>query len=327
MTAPTIEERLAHIESTLPHLATKEDVANLKAEIAELKGRFSTFLILLGSALAALNIALRFWPTSLVFLISASLVYAASASQWSYHWEIAEKPEGQESATVVQPVQVLLGSEVVEVADHSAALQLNQRYSVLLSGSWTPSQAWALFQTFESVPQQRNWPYDEEKSVQPSVWSLSDMHLKNDLSVTTRDGVRHVSVAKDAFHYANPLQASIEGVKGRFFSKRLHHAVVRFVTNNGKDRAILEHILQERYAVSVNVPDYRALTQYTTDEGPGRFMPFKSEELIALASMLEEFPSGMRHTGATLPSPSAGWHTAPLLSRSRGGRLDAIGLY
>ena len=90
--------------------------------------------------------------------------------------------------------------------------------------------------------------------------------------------------------------AEIEGVRGRFFSKRLHRAVVRFVTDNGADRYALERILQERYTVSLNVPDYRELTKYTTGEDAGRFMPFKNEELMALASMLEEFPQGMRHT-------------------------------
>ncbi len=111
-----------------------------------------------------------------------------------------------------------------------------------------------------------------------------------------RNGQRIVALAQEAFTYAEPLLAEIEGVRGRFFSKRLHRAVVRFVTDNGAGRHALKRILQEHYAVSLNVPDYRALTKYTTGENADRFTPFKNEELMALASMLEEFPQGMHHT-------------------------------
>ena len=165
-----------------------------------------------------------------------------------------------------------------------------------LGTEWSANHAYSLLRTFESVPQAMNDPYGEEPTVPASVWMLSDRHLQNDIAVEMRDGQRIVSVAKAAFTYAEPLLAEIEGVRGRFFSKRLHRAVVRFVTDNGADRHALERILQERYAVSVDVPDYRELTQHTTGEDAGRFMPFKNEELMALASMLEEFPQGMRHT-------------------------------
>lgn len=59
---PTIEERLARLEGVCDHLATKADLAELRAEIAELKGSFRVFLIAMTSGLALLNIALRFWP-------------------------------------------------------------------------------------------------------------------------------------------------------------------------------------------------------------------------------------------------------------------------
>ena len=118
-------------------------------------------------------------------------------------------------------------------------------------------------------------------------------HIQDDLSVEHRNGQRIVTIAEAAFVHATPLLAEIEGVRGTYFSKRLHHAVVRFVTENGADRYTLERILQERYAVSINIPDYRELTRYTTREHAGRFSTFKKEELLALISMFEEFPRGM----------------------------------
>ena len=70
---------------------------------------------------------------------------------------------------------------------------------------------------------------------------------------------------------------------------------MRFVTDNGASRQTLEHILFERYGISLQV-DYRELTKNTTQESAGRFMSFKDEELLAIISMLEEFPKGMLHT-------------------------------
>ena len=76
----TAEERLSRLEGVYDHLATKADVAelkaefkaeiarvkgkisDLKAEISELKGSFRTLLIAVTSGLALLNILLRFWP-------------------------------------------------------------------------------------------------------------------------------------------------------------------------------------------------------------------------------------------------------------------------
>ena len=75
-----------------------------------------------------------------------------------------------------------------------------------------------------------NDPYGQSPTVPSSVWKLSDRHIQNDIAVEFQNGQRIVTIAQAAFTYAEPLLAEIEGVRGRFFSKRLHRAVVRFVT-------------------------------------------------------------------------------------------------
>ena len=82
--------------------------------------------------------------------------------------------------------------------------------------------------------------------------------------------------------------------------KRLHQAVVRYVTGNGQDRQSLARILESRYAVTLDVPDYAELTKNTTKENAGRFGEFKNEELMALVGMLEEYPQGMHKTPGLL---------------------------
>ena len=231
-----------------------------------------------------------------IFLVGGICNPDIQGETFTYHWKIDEAPEGSESTTVIEPVEVTLLDEPIQVASHSASLALMRKYSVHLGPEWSPGHAYRLLQTFESIPQGTNNPYAESPGVASSIWRLSDRHIQDDISVEYRDGQRIVAIAEATFVHAEPLLAKIEGIRGRYFSKRLHHAVVRFVTDNGADRYALERILQERYAVSINIPDYNELTRHTTGEHAGRFSTFKNEELIALVSMLEEFPSGMLKT-------------------------------
>ena len=227
----------------------------------------------------------------IILLCSVSLSYA-----FNFHWELDETPEGYESATAVKPVQVILLDEVIDVPSHSASLALMRKYSVYLTPDWTPAYAYRLLQTFEAIPQSTNSLYRETRRVEPSLWQLTDRHIHNDLTVEYQENTRLVTIAVDAFVNATPLLAKIDGVRGRYFSKRLHHAVVRFVSDDGADRRALNRILEKRYTVSVNVPDYTELTKHTTGEHAGRFDEFKNEELIAIIAMLEEYPTGMIKT-------------------------------
>lgn len=220
----------------------------------------------------------------------------AQSVPFIYHWEIDETPEGSESATIIEPVEVTLLDEQIQVSSRSASLTLMRKYSVYLGPEWSPGRAYRLLQTFEAIPQEKNNPYSESPTMSPSVWRLSTRHIQNDIKIEFQDGQRVVTITQAAFTYAQPLLAEIEGVRGRYFSKRLHRAVVRFVTNDGSDRYALERILRDRYAISIDIPDYSELTRHTTGEHAGRFSTFKNEELMALLSMFEEFPQGMLKT-------------------------------
>ena len=217
-------------------------------------------------------------------------------AQFTYTWKTDTTYEGIESTTLVQPVQVMFLDEPIQVVPHSSSLRLMQKYSVLLGTEWNADQAYRLLQTFESVPQLSNDPYKETLEVPSSLWQLTDQHIQNDIEIRIQDGQKIITLSREAFTYADPLLAEIEGVRGRFFSKRLHHAVVRYVTDDGRDRHALKQILEKRYGVSIDVPDYTVLTRRTTREDADWFSEFKNEELMALVSMFEEFPQGMLTT-------------------------------
>ena len=231
-----------------------------------------------------------------IILSSVLFPYNSVSAQYTYKWDADFTYEGSDSVNMVQPVQVMFLDEPVWVVPHSASLHLMQRYSVLLGLEWTAGQAYRLLQTFESVPQQKNRNYDEKPRVPLSLWQLTSQHIQNDIEISETGGQKTILLSLEAFTYAEPLLAKIEGVRGRFFSKRLHRAVVRYATDNGQDRQALAQILEDRYAVTLNVPDYAELTKNTTKENAGRFGEFKNEELMALVSMLEEYPQGMHKT-------------------------------
>ena len=228
----------------------------------------------------------------IVFIFFCSIISHGNA--FEYHWEIDETPEGQESSTIIQPVQVLILDEPIEIADNSASVRLMQKYSVHLGSEWDASYAYKLFQTFESIPQRTYLRGSEDNP--SSIFILTDQHIHNDIDIVWHGDARIVTISTAAFVNTAPRLAEIEGVRGKFFSKRLHRAIVRFVTDNGTDRSAIRNILDKRYGVSISVPSYSELTRHTTGEDAGRFSEFKSEERIALISMLEEYPSGMLKT-------------------------------
>ena len=266
--------------------------------------------------------------SSIILLLT--LIFSGHAlAQFTYTWKTDTTYEGIESATLVQPVQVMFLHQPIQVVPHSASLRLMQQYSVLLGTEWSEGQTYRLLQTFESIPQLSNDPYKETLEVPSSLWQLTDQHIQNDIEIRIQDGQKIVTLSREAFTYADPLLAEIEGVRGRFFSKRLHHAVVRYVTDDGRDRDALKQILKKRYGVSIDVPDYTELTRNTTREHAGRFGEFKNEELITLVSMLEEFPQGMLSTPGLRylvrrldGTPHPRYPTAPAIAWTTSGYIE-----
>ena len=229
------------------------------------------------------------------FMISITLCCftPAHAYTFTYHWEIDETPSGQETVHIPQPIAVKIEGLNINVSHESgAAVKLATLYKVYLSPQWDSEKASLLLDAINNLPG-AHWYFDDK----PSYWLLSTAHIHNDIIFGTEvKGVQFVTIASEAFNYAGQLMAKIDGVRGRFFSKRLHRAVIRFATDNGSNRHVINTIMRERYGISLDVPDYAELTKHTTGEHAGRFEAFKPEEIIALMSMLEEYPTGMLST-------------------------------
>jgi hypothetical protein len=196
--------------------------------------------------------------------------------------------------TFGQPPQVTFLDQPAIVPELAAADTLNAQFAIVLSDedqAWNSEYAYRLLETLRSVPQpvRKN---AGEQTLKPSKWILSNRHIAGDVELTFAVGGTTATISTDAFVYATPRLVMVDGQRGRFFSKRLHHALVRYATHNGTDTAAVEKILTERFGCTTIVPDYTALTATTTGEDAGRFMAFHSDELLQIMDMFEEMPDG-----------------------------------
>ncbi len=234
-------------------------------------------------------------PVSRLFLLEP-----LPSDVWVFHWQTDSTESGQEyasQASSIQPIKAVLLDEDEALADGSVATRLLHDYNVILvneAGShWSSEHASRFLITMQAIPQQIRNPYYAQ-SLPASRWYIANDHIADDIEIIAQpDGGRTVRIAAAAFINAAPRLTQIEGKRGHFFSRRLHHALVRYVTDNGNDVSAYEKILRDRYGVTTQINDYTALTASTTGEGGSRFQSFHPEEIVQIINMFEEMPSGM----------------------------------
>lgn len=178
-----------------------------------------------------------------------------------------------------------------ETAPHSAAAQnLLDHYNITLADDvlpWTQEHAARLLRMMRAVPQQVR-SVSQPYWLKPSSWSLSAGGA-DDLEVTRTGAGDFVRISAAAFSDAAPRMAALDGSRDAYFAKRLHTAVVRYVTREGTTPMAVERILTQRYGVTAVVADYARLTG---GEPASSFQPFAPTELVELITMFEEMPEG-----------------------------------
>ena len=214
--------------------------------------------------------------------------------EWSHHWESDGSISGYVTTAHVNtaPVIEFLGKKIVP-SDVSFSDLLFYKYNIILSdviSPWSEEYAYRLCETFKTIPIE--WAWDKIRE-----FRLTSEHLADDIIVEdTLSNSQIITISEDAFYYANPFLVNLDGVRGRFFSKRLHHAIVKVVTDFGRNKDMANAILENRFGCSINVPSYEELTRGITDEDASCFQDFLPSELVAIINMLEELPEGYHVT-------------------------------
>lgn len=213
---------------------------------------------------------------------------ADNPDEWMHSWAEDASTSGYvTTAHINTPPEIeFLGKKIVPANVPSWGI-LQSKYNILLSDegeAWTQEYAYRLMETLKTIP------YIVGDT--PAKFTLTADKLNNDIVVTDLGNGKEVSLSKEAFYYANPFLVNLDGVRGRFFSKRLHHALVNYATNYGKDESQANQILRDRFGCSVEVPDYQTLTAGITNEDAECFRKFLPTELVSIINMFEEMPEG-----------------------------------
>jgi hypothetical protein len=224
----------------------------------------------------------------------------SDSTVWTHSWSEDVSNSGYTTTAYINhpPTIEFLGVQIVP-SDVPFMSVLQNSYNIILSDeeeAWTQEYAYRLVETLKTLPcfSRYNMATGQTK---PAKFVLTEEHLFEDITLTDHDGVAQtVRISKDCFAYANPFLVNLDGVRGRFFSKRLHHALVDFATDFGKDTGRVNSILQERFGCTTDVPDYSALTAGITNEDVGRFQAFNPDELVSIINMYEEMPEGFHKT-------------------------------
>lgn len=213
------------------------------------------------------------------------------STKWIYNWRDDVSNSGSTTISHINnpPTIEFLGQQIVP-ADQPLAGSLSNDYKIVLSNGeeeWTQEYTFRLLETLKTIPY-----FSTKNEISTSKFLLTNDYLFEDISIQKVGGVQIIRISKECFTYANPFLVNLDGVRGRFYSKRLHHALVNFATDFGRDISKVNKILVNRYGCTTNIPSYTSLTSNTTHEDAGRFQQFKPEELVSIINIFEEMPEG-----------------------------------
>ena len=244
-----------------------------------------------------------------------------SGVEFSYHWSAdASRAGAAETAYRVQPPEIFFVDEEqpVRLGDDAATDKLLREHRVLLADAteesvgyeflpWSSEYAWRLLQTLDAINAHQSGYLSTpwRTSLNQSKWELVQDALIDDVQIEEvpaeggREGGVRVRISAAAFVLADPQVVLLDGVRGKFFSRRLYHAAVRVMTLDGADLSLIESIADRRFGLSIasaSTPNstYVSLTSGITDDTAAAFQPFEThpEEVLLLLEMLEELPSG-----------------------------------
>jgi len=222
----------------------------------------------------------------------------ATEGDFSYNWRDDGSAAGHSTQSyVAEPTQITVINNTVSVPTNFSSIKLRTEYGVILSDDiepWSNEDAYRLYKMFSNLPDN---PYGEGSKVDYStgenvkgVFYLSNEEIFEDISIEEIDGIKHATVSQNAFTYANPQIVKLDGIRGKFFSKRLYHSVVNFITNFAQDTNALNNLAQESFGIRFLNPDDELET--LMNETKSNFQEFYNSEKLEILAMFEELPEG-----------------------------------
>jgi PKD repeat protein len=218
----------------------------------------------------------------------------STGGNFLYQWQDDSSFVGHAQQSYINtPLHInVLGSAQPIPYDFNAINILNE-YGFLLSNdstTWTSEDAFRLYVMLGKL----NFPkFGENDSVfVRAKWHITNRAIDRDIAYTSQSNVSFITVSRQAFTYATPLVVTVDGVRGKFFSKRLFNAVVYYYTDRGTRGHLINEIASTRYGLTFLAPSPQLQTLMS--ETSTNFQEFTADEKLIILSMFEEFPDAMQ---------------------------------
>lgn len=219
-------------------------------------------------------------------------------ADYDYTWEDDGSAAGHATQRYInEPVKISVLNDSIVVPDDFSAVKLRTEYGVILSDSlqaWSNEDSYRLYKMFSNLPygtygENIGINYETGENIR-GVFMLTNQQQSNDVSINNALDVPYATVSQSAFTYANPQIVTVDGIKGKFFSKRLYHVVVNFITNFAKNEEILNWLARERFGIQFMSPNQE--TEDLMGEDQSNFQEFFNSEKLEILAMFEELPDG-----------------------------------
>jgi hypothetical protein len=219
-------------------------------------------------------------------------------ADYDYTWEDDGSAAGHATQRYVNgPAKVVVVNDSILVPDDFSAVKLRTEYGVILSDSiqpWSSEDSYRLYKMFSNLPygkygEGNGLDYETGENIR-GVFMLTDLEQDNDLSIDNSSQIPYATVSQSAFVYAEPQIVTIDGIRGKFFSKRLYHTVVNFITDFAYNDGVLSWLARERFGVKFMTANQE--TENIMGEDSSNFQEFFKSEKLEILAMLEELPEG-----------------------------------
>jgi hypothetical protein len=219
-------------------------------------------------------------------------------TNYSYNWNDDDSFAGHATQVYVnEPSTLVVLNNTLSVPLDYSSIKLKNEFGIILSNdksNWSSEDSYRLYSMLKTLPMQTFGEgsvvnFETGENIK-SIFYLTDQEQYKDITIGVVNGVKHVTVSQSAFTYASPQIGNLDGIKMKFYSKRLSHAVLNYFTDFGSNEQNVDKVAQEKFGFRFMKSNLE--TQNLMHEDASNFQEFFNEEKIEILSMFEELPEG-----------------------------------
>lgn len=212
-----------------------------------------------------------------------------------YSWYDDDSASGHSTQVYVgEPTSIVIKDKTVKVPSDYSSVKLRKEFGIILSDNiepWSVEDSYRLYSTMLMLPYNPDYNVNFETGdgIRGIFYLTNDEQFK-DLTISTENVLKNATISQSAFTYASPLVVTVDGIKGKFYSKRLYHALVNYLTDFGSDEGAVDHIAMESFGIKFMKSNQE--TEELMGEDKSNFQEFFAEEKVEILAMFEELPEG-----------------------------------